>query len=1093
MYLVCLLWNFNPHWSALDEVLICLSCFRVVFRLPNENQLFLRYLMPLLHHISQSSDVNGMTSVNLAICFAPSMLWPSSGLDVIKNEVPPLIQFFIEHCPDIFGAELPVLYKQAELPPSPVENMEMDYTISAPTTKQFVPTKVDDGAKIGGKYLAGHKRSDSIDSSISEESASVDIDEEHRNCHHRHNFQHNNVEAGNTNSLLRARRSGLTVSDSQLSHISQMDDYTPSNQSSNNSFETNSSSSSKPPRQVRKRGTIVTSGQHIHHPDSFANGGGGVGIGGGFSAGVEKPSPKRIKKGRVPERSSSLHGPNDMVYRRPSKNARTTSAVVPPPASIRPTVDNLQHRRKSIATQELLQSRDFIIPSSSNSSFGSSTHSYSPKMMQRIQQSKELYTRRDSSHAKSGLRKHAHSFTCKDVERPVKTIPASSSFYDTLSPLEAEELRPNLVARTRVDESGDLHSSGKYHMRLEVPNSTKDELHTRPILTNVPSSYTGNGSPQTYANSATGRAAPAGGSGYSDSSDILRQGSKVDGEFLKVAISERYNLSGAGSGMGIPPPSTPSSASSTSTSTFNTLDNRVIVGVHEATPTREDILYTPAGSESGQDSLERVQKKLQDRKRPEGSEVSDTPTTFSNSSNYRAFLNTQQGDSLMSLTEESGIDDRPECDIHLESLPHQVGGHSMGAVSGASPAISGAIGGVGTTRNLTLEVTMSHHDQDPARVNNNGYNSDTESAPSRTLSRRDKIKEVSSPVKVNIPSRYHLGTGIVGPHSYDAGSSKRHLSTYQKQASLQQQQPPVSHDASASTSTSKDRTSNLVQSLPADFSISPSSVSASAITDPPPSSMTTTTLYSSSSSSQVPSPSTSYGSRSSSVKGSSSSSRHRPKSGDSRVEKLTELYRANERATEKDRLDADIEYAKVKLGLIPQQVAQLPPIRQRSKSTSEKEAMKILHKLMGEEESMAAGSASFSATTTENPPPPASSQEDERASIHKQWLSSAPTSTERKEAWESQASGKTTASPSQFHRTEKSRSMRNNLEIPHSTESKVPVTTTTRLVSRSAEAKRKCSTLPDMLNGKQAKMVKVRTYEIPEVQRIRRINLRTYH
>lgn len=218
------------------------------------------------------------------------------------------------------------------------------------------------------------------------------------------------------------------------------------------------------------------------------------------------------------------------------------------------------------------------------------------------------------------------------------------------------------------------------------------------------------------------------------------------------------------------------------------------------------------------------------------------------------------------------------------------------------------------------------------------------------------------------------------------------------------------------------------------------------------------------------------------------------------------MYRANERATENEATNADVEYAKVKLGLIPQQYVQLP--RQRSKSTSEREAMKILHKLMGSEESATAGSSSLAAAPGDETQPPLPSQEDERTSKHKEWLSSAPTSAERKKAWESQNSSKVSSSssstsPSQFHRAEyKSRSLRNsNLEVPSNTTGagdKLPVatvttTTTTRMVSHAPDAKRKCATLPDMLNGKQTKMIKVRTYEIPEVQRIRRINLRTYH
>lgn len=45
-------------------------------RLPKENALLLRYLLAVLHGIQGNAQENQMTSFNLSVCIAPSMLWP---------------------------------------------------------------------------------------------------------------------------------------------------------------------------------------------------------------------------------------------------------------------------------------------------------------------------------------------------------------------------------------------------------------------------------------------------------------------------------------------------------------------------------------------------------------------------------------------------------------------------------------------------------------------------------------------------------------------------------------------------------------------------------------------------------------------------------------------------------------------------------------------------------------------------------------------------------------------------------------------------------------------------------------------------------
>lgn len=82
-----------------------------------------------------------MSTINIAICLAPSLLWPDTGLDVIMNEVPPLVQFLIEHSPKIFGPDLPELFEN--LPP-PASDFDPSTTDNTPPVT-LVPTKKEDG------------------------------------------------------------------------------------------------------------------------------------------------------------------------------------------------------------------------------------------------------------------------------------------------------------------------------------------------------------------------------------------------------------------------------------------------------------------------------------------------------------------------------------------------------------------------------------------------------------------------------------------------------------------------------------------------------------------------------------------------------------------------------------------------------------------------------------------------------------------------------------------------------------------------------------------------------------------------------------
>ncbi|XP_016057994.1 PREDICTED: rho GTPase-activating protein 20-like [Miniopterus natalensis] len=91
---------------------------RLLDQLPRANVVLLRYLFGVLHNIEQHSSSNKMTAFNLAVCIAPSILWPpNSSSPELENEfikkVTPLIQFLIENCCRIFGEEITSLFGKA--------------------------------------------------------------------------------------------------------------------------------------------------------------------------------------------------------------------------------------------------------------------------------------------------------------------------------------------------------------------------------------------------------------------------------------------------------------------------------------------------------------------------------------------------------------------------------------------------------------------------------------------------------------------------------------------------------------------------------------------------------------------------------------------------------------------------------------------------------------------------------------------------------------------------------------------------------------------------------------------------------------------
>ncbi|XP_062910222.1 rho GTPase-activating protein 20-like isoform X1 [Mobula hypostoma] len=92
----------NSHEEKIKEIQ------RLLDQLPRLNTLLLHYLFGVLHKIEQQAEENQMNAFNLAVCIAPSTLWPSTLCSPeteckSTKKVALFVQFLIENCSRIFG------------------------------------------------------------------------------------------------------------------------------------------------------------------------------------------------------------------------------------------------------------------------------------------------------------------------------------------------------------------------------------------------------------------------------------------------------------------------------------------------------------------------------------------------------------------------------------------------------------------------------------------------------------------------------------------------------------------------------------------------------------------------------------------------------------------------------------------------------------------------------------------------------------------------------------------------------------------------------------------------------------------------------
>ena len=896
----------------------------------------------------------------------------------------------IEHSPEIFGEELPELYKQAAKPSSPGV-VQMEYAMEQQPLREYIPTKIEDGSP----FL--HKRTDSVDSSMSETSLPEDAEQLN---------------------LIRARKSGLTLSDSQLSVSLMLEEE------EEEEFEP-MPPPVKPAREMY--------GKHPHPKVNMM-----------LQTNVGRPQAKRVKKIRKPERSSSLRGPNDAP---PHKLKR-----------IRDGGDSTA-RRKSIAVQTTLHRKlqpfasEFTpISPSPNSSFTSSSQGYSPQQFRPLDKVDETpdvyrgpYGDSPPKHAlqkKRRLAQHSHSFSKGSENKPNKpAIPtsASTSFYDKLLPLDAD-------TRGRSRSIGNTLGMKNCPEELEeqVTETSEwcigEEAIRQPVV-KIPQPRTITHSNQSLASSSRSGSVVSFGSQKliltphilpQPKTTAMQPSLATGGTPEQFSIGKRYAVSEMDYTNSTPTTQHLSSAPISSSTSYS---------YSQAQQKREQMtkFHKQETFSSDEDSLDRVQKKLHERKRIDSTASNGSDSSFSKSQSYQSFLTSQQKkDSLMSLTEESGIDDRPESDQHLHSLPRP---HTAEFVRSEHKAtiVYPTQQDVGVRRILPVGVVLEavpDHDPNKLYPTSSGYNSDTESSPSRTLSRPGKLKEVTTPTKTTIPMRYQKATFTTKRGDWSDPQQVQHLSSISLHQRYQQRFPYSSSDEAQpklqTLSKAEPLSSPSPQIQESMESLNEDLLPTEQAQDP------------------------------NSEKGAVQLRR----ADGSKVEKLTEIFKQKEL----ERRDSDIEVSKVKLGLIP--------TRQRSRSTSEREVMRIIHKIPEEDEQLLATTTQVSRTTT---------LEEERAEKRKIWLSSAPTAADRKKAWEQ-------LSKTQFQR----------LDGPPSrtlhTEGGPPVVQTTTKKSLTPEMKRKSSTMPEYLvtrsrvaGGSMVRTLKISSYEVPEPKKIRRINLRTYH
>ena len=988
---------------TLSLSLSLLSHFRIIQKLPSENQLLLQFLIPLLHHITEEAVTNGMNSINLAICFAPSLLWPDSGLDVIKNEVPPLIQFMIEHSPEIFGHELPDLYQgQGILSPSP--------------RSYRVPTKKTDG----NLRVYRHRRNGSFDTSTSEDSAGED---------------------DMPSNMLQMQRSGLTVSDSQVSVLSQQ-------------LEDEEYSGGL----ISGAGGDVSFSGGRHHE--------------GFHHHLNPHSPKRQKKSRPPERSSSYRGPNERPYMQKYH-------VVVDEAS----------RRKSIATQITLQERHTPHYVGMSASQGANTSTVSSsslsqdvspfiksRQMQSFDENEEfndeeddlvnVLGRRHSQKRKRSGPSYHQSYSVDHIMGPSIDDPHKVSYYDHLPPLSpGEELDPGRIPgnlsllgthegdsfETPMDEDDDDERwEGVQHSHVSSSGVNIESTPLHPILSSDRTVAASNQSIASRSSGSSGshhyysklpQSRPSNlslGSSVSESSyasTITKESPETERtplnrEMVKYEITRRFGI--------------PSRGNSFTGSTYSASNG--------------------AGrSDSFNQEMDNIQRKFQERRRPDAlNSVSTTSTT--------------PHSGMESVSSPPSFDDRPESERHLHSLPRTT--DSAAFIQSPPPQQTSREPSEVYRRSRSSAAVegrrrRSAMEQDPSKLTVDNYDSDTESSPSRTLTRRDRLNEMARITTAN--SRYRIGQTTV----LQGGIGRATLGTPASSA------PATA--AGAGAAKTRHPPLNEVSIIPAnkEDENARSDAAKAALTQSLPTPQPQQQQQQEAKLS--PSDKDINGDTANAI---------RPKSAQPNGKGDEDGY--DNGMDFRKRTMSDVEKAKLRLGLIPP--------RRRSKSISDTRTGKSIVRPASSKQEEEEEEEEHEAESEQSQDELETNEIEKTDRLNKRgmWRAHAPNSTDRKEAYTQRMKVTGTG----LNRTSLLQHGSVKANAPKAVAPPPPAIQRTATAPEMGGSKRRAATMPEYLVTRSAvpgrqqgrvlgrglvRTVKITSYSIPEPRKIHRINIRTIH
>ena len=677
----------NKHNITVFISLSLSLSIRVLGKLPAPNQVFLRYLLPLLHHIAQYEELNKMSTTNLAICFAPSLLEPDYSLAVIKNEAPTLVEFMIRHSMEIYNNELPELFRQADIGPSEASESEREM---GPV--QYVKVK-DDDTSGGGTLSSNGSRKYYHQRNLSMESTCTSASEDSFDEDDPSTYQHLSQADGNMTLLSTSSRGQVSLLSGSIStgvegDMSDIED----DESMGGTYDRNKwpittrqgpGVWSRPYLDAKsRRHSFVSQSISTKHysPDlassSILGAGGGVG-------GISPHSRSR----------NSSHGIGSPMF--PHR------------------VDQLNPETSRVGGGVM-----HTEPTTSNSGSSSS----------------------GSARKKRKKPGHSNSFSkSSDLPHIEPRIPQSTSFsyandYDSLLPAAADSRpRSHTVATSSSSSRPLTHLTGRDALTssLEVGGSSLSGPGSR-----VSSAGMTRGGWNQQGLSSNRR------SGSPDDSlaEFLNTPfSKLNPELIKQTISHRFNLT-------------------------------TTTGGSNSTADKKSSPPPPAKEEVKSSRLK------------DSSDTKTTPSANKYSSYQQQTSPSHQKqmkrvESVDSTT--ASIDDRPEAERHLHSLPRSQ--NSTGSLGRRSMFATSDI--------LSLGYNNQSESGSQLTIGSGaGYSSDTESSPSRTLNRPDKLSEVAgSPY--TIPSRY-------SKYNTDSTPSPKALESFDRPPSIEEHSLQKSLDES---------------------------------------------------------------------------------------------------------------------------------------------------------------------------------------------------------------------------------------------------------------------------------------------------------